>query len=298
MQTCNSQMYGWVIIISFVHYKRKDSTLKPIDVELSTRSPGRVSTIHRNQSRVSSKSPFSRHSTLSRKGRNSFLLRSGSRKTKAENRAAADNHKHADNDKSTTKAGGISSIPDQYSADLNTESVYSATVNSNSLRNTSDIGKDYESEILLGESATMSLKRSPERKTGNGVVSGSNSSKKSGSLRRYVPPALQSPAKYKKRGGFVPEILRTPSMLEQQSRESELPRYPSARNPTIAESSHGESLASDTTTTANTIEFGSSINYRPNSDQERDRLLDNTKSSNVSSKKARFKVIVYSCIRL
>lgn len=251
-------MYGWIIIISYIYYKRKDWDPTKVDVELNLRSPGRVSTLAR---RNSSKSPFSRNSSLSRRGRQSFLLRKSSKKDGNGKREDAVNG---------DKAEQLFLQPNGDSLNRGAEPVYAeiakkkptydqaqypestgqdtnSSFNNNTLRLTSESGRDGESEILLGESATMSMRRHPAPKP-NQL---SKTSPRGDADEKTNPPNRMF---HKKRGGFVPDVLRTPSKLEKNDSPSlSIPRITGTRK-TSSFSSYSES-----TTTANTVDFSSEI---------------------------------------
>lgn len=181
-------MYGWIIIISYVHYKKKDWELAEVDVRLANSDPPQSSILKRKPSH--GKSPFSRNSSLSQRGRRSFLLRHHPAKTESEN-----------------VVPGVDTVDLMQSTDQLTE-----------CGETGYSLKDNESAVLLGESATMSLTRTPAGNRRDGTTMNSpswaTSETQPGVDRPNLSSLQRSPPRYKKRGGFVPEVLRKSSTAE------------------------------------------------------------------------------------
>lgn len=222
-------MYGWIILISYIHYKKKDWELAEVDVRLSNSGPSQSSIFKREPSE--GKSPFSRNSSISQRGRRSFLLR----------------HRPSQETENNLAAPGVGSTEQLHSSDQLTE----CGENSNSF-------KDTESAVLLGESATMSLTRTPagHRRDDAAMNSTWNAS---GTHRDLAGPNLsslrRSPPRYKKRGGFVPEVLRATGATELPSQ------------PTRFVSQNAPRTLSESTVSGNTINISNFDTSAPESEQ-------------------------------
>jgi len=170
------QLYNWIEVISFIYYSK--------DVE----HPFKKKEVERKSNLTSSlRHPFSRSSTLSRRGQRSFLLKEKSKQQASIARDPGDEHVLL---KTKTDAIDRKKSASSHKTDVTSPEGVVTPVHA----------EDVSSEL-------MSVKTTEWPGSGKLDVADKTSSPVSGLPERHSNVSLKN----KRKGGFVPDVLRNPS---------------------------------------------------------------------------------------